>query len=256
MDERARLGLGGPAGDFLLRWAEDEFVAGHLLGYRVGLYGPDLEENLALGSISQEEVAHARTVLGLAGVDGVEQDELLLGREPLAYRSTSLFDTLEPDDWAEFVVAFLVYELGEAVRLKALLGSPLETVRTTAALLQREEELHRAHWREWLGILAVGSDQSRARLQAAIARLVPAAHDFCEMWGADTTGATLGLALGRAEAEAQFRYEVEQVLGVHDLTVPWGQGEWHGRRGRHSPRFIALLEDAQATYRRYRAGVR
>lgn len=256
MDDAARLGLDRPGGDFLLRWAEDEFVAGHLLGYRVGLYGPDLEENLALGSISQEEIAHAQAILGLAGADATVQDELLLGRDPVAYRTTSLFDALDPDDWAEFVVAFLLYELGEALRLDTLATSPLEPVRSVAALLQREEESHRTHWREWLRILAKGSAESRSRLQAASTRLVPAAHDFFEPWEADGAGVALGFAFDRAEAEVRFRHEIEKILGAYSLVVPWGEGEWYGRRGRHSRRFIVLLEEAQATYRRHWAGVR
>ena len=48
---------------FLLEWAEDEFWVGHLMAKKVYDYGPDLEENIAIGSISQDEMGHCRMLL-------------------------------------------------------------------------------------------------------------------------------------------------------------------------------------------------
>ena len=63
----------------LRRWADDLFLHGHDLTRWITDY-VDIEESMAVGSMSQEELAHGATLLEFAGDDPDHQE-----REELAH---------------------------------------------------------------------------------------------------------------------------------------------------------------------------
>src|SRR2546427_8194523 len=79
-----------PRLSLLLSLADDEFVLGHRLSEWTG-WVPYVEEDLALSSIAQDEIGHARALYELAAViDGRSADELAFGRKPAEYGNAIL----------------------------------------------------------------------------------------------------------------------------------------------------------------------
>ena len=70
------------AREMALALADDELCIGQNLAWWIAV-GPFLEEDLALTSISQDELGHARALYGLRGDD---IDALAYGRQPHEYR--------------------------------------------------------------------------------------------------------------------------------------------------------------------------
>ena len=56
----------------LERWADDEFLIGHQLGLLMHAH-LDLEEAVAMGSLSQDELSHASLILEMLGDDEPEE---------------------------------------------------------------------------------------------------------------------------------------------------------------------------------------
>src|SRR5437764_9504087 len=101
-----------PLGDLLLSMADDEFVSGFTDSEWTGI-APILEEDIAISSISQDELGHARALYELLAAvldDGRDADAIAYDREPEAYRHARLLDQPR-GNWADTIARRFLYEL-------------------------------------------------------------------------------------------------------------------------------------------------
>jgi ring-1,2-phenylacetyl-CoA epoxidase subunit PaaC len=156
--------------ELLLAMADDEFVLGFWDSEWTGI-APMLEEDVAMSSVSQDEIGHARAWYELlAGLTDTDADEIAFGREPDAYRHAALMNHARTD-WAFTVARRFLYEHADAVRLEALAGSSYPPVAELAAKMRREETYHLLHFDVWLKRLADAGGDARDRLSDALTRL-------------------------------------------------------------------------------------
>jgi ring-1,2-phenylacetyl-CoA epoxidase subunit PaaC len=162
-------------GDLLLSMADDEFVLGFWDSEWTGI-APILEEDVAMSSVSQDEIGHAKALYELlAGLTGGDADEIAFGRPAAAYRHAALMNHARTD-WAFSIARRFLYEHADAVRLESLAASAYRPLAELAVKMRREETYHILHFDLWLRRLAEGGDESRARLGGAIERLWPDAQ--------------------------------------------------------------------------------
>jgi ring-1,2-phenylacetyl-CoA epoxidase subunit PaaC len=198
-----------PRASLLFALADDELILGHRLSEWTG-WVPYIEEDLALSSIAQDEIAHARMLLDILSViDGRDPDALALGRAPGEYRNAVLCE-LPNIDYAFTVARHWLYDNADDVRLRALQESSFKELREAVAIFLLEERYHLEHADAWFHRLAEGP--------------VDARHRF-----ADSLAATIG------EAVALFEpLENEDAL-MSDGSLPRASedllGEWLGRIG-------------------------
>jgi ring-1,2-phenylacetyl-CoA epoxidase subunit PaaC len=150
--------------ELLLQVADDELVVGWRDSEWTGI-APVLEEDVALSSIAQNEIGHARAIYRLLSDD---PDSLAFDRPPEEYRCTPLVQLRFVPDWARTVARRILYEAVDELRLGRLKASTDETVAGLAAKIDREEVYHRLHaemWRERL--------QGEDRFRAAVDELWP-----------------------------------------------------------------------------------
>ena len=83
----------------LLEIADDELVLGWRESEWTGI-APMLEEDVALSSIAQNEIGHARALYSLLSDDA---DALALDRRPDEYRSSALVELRFVPDWARTI---------------------------------------------------------------------------------------------------------------------------------------------------------
>jgi ring-1,2-phenylacetyl-CoA epoxidase subunit PaaC len=189
----------------LLAIADDELVLGWRDSEWTGI-APMLEEDVALSSIAQNEIGHARALYQLLSGD---PDALAFDRSPDEYRCSPLVELRFVPDWARTISRRVLYEAADELRLEKLKGSADTAVAGLAAKIDREEAYHRMHaemWRERL--------RDEPRYREAVDELGPYA---------------LGLVDEEQRAELASRLELEDVEPVE--------------RGAHADDWPALWEE-------------
>ncbi len=157
-------------GELLLAMADDEFVLGFWDSEWTGI-APMLEEDVAMSSVSQDEIGHAKALYELlATLTGRDADQIAFGRPPDDYRHAALMNHARTD-WAFSIARRFLYEHADAVRLESLAGSSYQPLADLAVKMRREETYHILHFDLWLRRLSEGGDDSHARLAAAIEQL-------------------------------------------------------------------------------------
>jgi ring-1,2-phenylacetyl-CoA epoxidase subunit PaaC len=134
----------------LIEVADDELILGWRDSEWTGI-APFLEEDVALSSIAQNEIGHARALYELAAADlGMTADALAFDRTPDEYRCAPLVELRLVPDWARTIARRVLYEAADELRLEALKGDPDPEVAGLAAKIDREEVYHRMHAEMWL----------------------------------------------------------------------------------------------------------
>ena len=230
--------------ELLLTMADDEFVSGFMDSEWTGI-APLLEEDIAVSSISQDELGHARALYQLLAEvldDGRDEDAIAYDREPEEYRHARLLDHAR-GDWADTIARRFLYELADEARL-ASIGTGYRPLADLVEKLRREERYHRMHVVAWIDRLANGGPDARRRLEAAlVAHGADAPTVFSPLEGeAQLLGAGV-LTRSMADAEAAWRADLTTLLVPLGLALPpSGQPSPEGRR-RHSDAFRWLWSE-------------
>src|SRR3954447_6142919 len=134
----------------LLELADDELILGWRDSEWTGI-APFLEEDVALSSIAQNEIGHARALYELAAAElGTTADALAFDRRPEEYRCAPLVELRLVPDWARTIARRVLYEAADELRLEALKADADPEVAGLAAKIDREEVYHRMHAEMWL----------------------------------------------------------------------------------------------------------
>jgi ring-1,2-phenylacetyl-CoA epoxidase subunit PaaC len=224
--------------ELLLTMADDEFVSGFTDSEWTGI-APILEEDVAMSSISQDELGHARALYELLATvldDGRDADAIAYDRQPEEYRHARLLDHAR-GDWADTIARRFLYELSDEARL-ASIGAGYPPLANLVEKLRREERYHRMHATVWIDRLARGGSDPRQRLEAALAALAPDATTvFTPLAGEEDLLRAGILTRPLGAAEAAWRADLTSVLVPLGLRVPPGTGEPIDGRTSHSDSF-------------------
>lgn len=182
--DAAAVGAGGALSGLWMALADDLFVLGNRLGGRIVDY-IDLEESLAVGSIGQEALAHAETVLALHGFDDAAVDAHFFERPRERWRVSRAVGLL--GDWPSTVACGLVI----AAAVTVLAGEQAADEPAVAAI-RDEQRVHLDHWRRWARALAAWPE-TREEFGRAYAEVTRGAGD---LFGAGPQGDEAGA--GRA----------------------------------------------------------
>ena len=230
--------------DLLLAMADDEFVSGFMDSEWTGI-APLLEEDVAISSISQDELGHARALYQLLAallVDGRDEDALAYDREPEEYRHARLLDHPR-GDWADTIARRFLYELADEARL-ASIGSGYAPLADLVAKLRREERYHRMHVVAWIERLANGGADARRRLEAALDDVsLDAASVFTPTEGEQDLLEAGILTRSMRDAEAAWRADLTTILVPLGLGLPPEVPHEQGGRTGHSDSFRWLWSE-------------
>jgi ring-1,2-phenylacetyl-CoA epoxidase subunit PaaC len=240
----------------LLALADDEFILGYRDSEWTGI-APLLEEDVALSSMSQDEIGHARFFFEMLEGDSAKAvDALALGRQPNQYTHCRLVERPR-GDWSYSMARQFLYDAAESVRLDMLAKSSFVPLALGTAKILREEKYHRMHGESWMNKLAQGSEESRSRLEKALAALWPDMGGFFEpVEGEDELLSEGILCEPFAALIPTWWGLVGPVLEKHKLAGPAGglktiesNASFGGRRGQHSDEFQSLWEEMTMVYR-------
>ncbi len=228
----------------LLAIADDEFVIGSSDSEWTGI-APILEEDVAMSSISQDEIGHARAFYELLAElvdDGRDADAIAYDRPATGYYHARLLDHPR-GDWAQTIARRYLYDTADAVRLEALAGSSWAPLAALVGKVRREERYHLMHATAWLERLAGADGEPRRRLLDALERLGPDAGTVLTPLPSETALLMADITTGGgAELEARWRAAIAPTFERLFLPLPPPTGSPETARSGHSAAFRELHE--------------
>ena len=216
---------------YVLGLADDALIYSHRLGEWL-TWAPQLEEDMALANVSLDLIGQARALLTHVGsLDGTgrSEDDLAYLRDERDFRNVHL-------------------SAYQKALYAALGGSADEQLRAIAAKAHKEVRYHHDHAAQWVVRLGDGTQESHAKMQAALTWVAPYVD---ELFDDSAPGVAEALAAGVGVLPSSLRAavsaDVEAVVAEATLTMP-AVPKWRARGGRdgvHSEPMGYLLAEMQ-----------
>lgn len=240
-----------PVTNLLLSLGDDEFILGYWDSEWTGV-APILEEDVAMSSIAQDEIGHARLFYQqVVALTGAQIDTLAYGRQPHEYRQVQLVER-NRGDWAFTIARQFLYDTADQMRLDVMKASTYVPLAQDVGKIEREEVYHQMHVHVWLERLASGTLEAQRRLEAALERLWPDALGMFEAFPGEEQLVAAGiLKTSSAQLQHEWLAVVTPILErlhlpTYHMTMTPRLG---GRYGQHTQDFQALWEQMTMVYR-------
>jgi ring-1,2-phenylacetyl-CoA epoxidase subunit PaaC len=246
-----------PALQYLLRIGDTCLILGQRLGEWCG-HAPVLEEDIALANMALDLIGQSRGVLTLAGSrcpQPFDEDQLAFLREERDYFNLTLAE-LPRGDFAFTVLRNLMLATWLKLLWERLRDSSDAELAGIAGKALKEARYHQQHAADWMVRLADGSEESRRRTEAALAKAWPYAAELFEADAVDAAAAAGGLGPARAALQEPWQAEMAAVFDEARLALPQtGSFRSSGSRGVHSEHMGYILAEMQFLQRAYPGGV-
>ena len=239
---------------FLLRMGDNTLVLGQRVSEWCG-HAPVLEEDIALANTALDLIGQTQMWLNLAGEvegKGRDADKLAFLRDVWDFRNLLLVE-LPNGDFGRTMMRQFLFDAWQSVLLGRLINSAEPRVAEIAEKAGKEVAYHVERSSGTVVGLGDGTEESHARMQAALDYLWPYVG---EMFASDTVDeemARAGIAPDPAGLREQYDALVGRVLGEATLSIPEG-GFFHkgGKDGaRHTEHLGHMLTEMQWLQRAY-----
>lgn len=240
--------------ELCLRLGDNTLVLGHRVSEWCG-HAPVLEEDIALANTALDLIGQTQLWLELAGeveAAGRDANALAFRRDAWDFRNLLLVE--QPNgDFGQTLLRQFLYDAWSSVMLARLQGSSEPRVAAIADKASKEVTYHLARSRDTVIGLGDGTEESHARMQAALSRLWPYIGEMFEADAVDEDLAARGIAPLPGDLRDEWEALVGAVLREATLIAPengWAQSG--GRTGaRHSEHLGHLLTEMQWLQRAY-----
>jgi ring-1,2-phenylacetyl-CoA epoxidase subunit PaaC len=239
---------------YALGLADDALLLSHRTSEWVA-WAPELEEDVALANIALDLLGHARSLLTYAGTAwGKTEDDLAYFRDEHEFRCRQFFEAPR-GDFAYTVVRSLIASVYFDATYAGLRRSSDPVLAAVATKAGKETAYHLDHAIQWSFRLGLGTEVSRAKLEAALLEIAPLAD---ELFAEDpAVGVLVDAGLDQVAVDPRDLREdcfgrVVRVLADAGLAwpeVPAQRGG--GRRGVHSEAGGFLLAELQVLARQH-----
>ena len=232
---------------YLLALADDALVSAQRTGWWISR-APQLEEDVALANIGLDQLGQARALLAHAGAvegDGRSDDDLAYWRDERDFRNVWLVERAQTD-FGVAMARLLLFSAWQCELYAALLRSADATLAGVAGKAVKEVAYHLDHASRWVVRLGDGTDESHARMQAALEGEWPYLEELFDPSFLDPALVADGVAVDPASLRAAVLARIEPVVREATLTVPEVRAAvGGGRHGRHTEEMGYLLAEMQ-----------
>jgi ring-1,2-phenylacetyl-CoA epoxidase subunit PaaC len=232
---------------YTLGLADDALVSAQRMGWWISR-APELEEDVALANIGLDQLGQARSLLTYAGElegEGRSEDDLAYLRDDREFRNVKLVER-PMTDFGVAMARLLVFATYQLHLYRALSTSGDLTLAGVAAKAVKEVAYHVDHATHWVLRLGDGTDESHARMQAALDAEWPYVEELFVACDPSLAGRVADPASIRDAALADVRRVVtEATLSVPEVAAALGGG----RDGMHTEHLGYLLAEMQHLHR-------
>ena len=237
-----------PAVRYLLRIGDTCLIQAQRLAEWCG-HGPVLEEDIAMTNMALDLVGQARAVLTRAGALEAElggaahdEDQLAFLRDERDFLNLTIAE-LPRGDFAVTVLRNFALSTLMKLLWQRLLGSSDAELAAIAGKALKEARYHQQHAGDWVVRLGDGTDESAARLRAALDRIWPYTS---EMFTADADWKAV---------QEPWLADVRAVFDEAGLELPAPTPFVStGSQGQHSEHLGFILAEMQALQRQHPGG--
>lgn len=239
--------------DYALRLGDSALILGQRLGEWIG-HAPALELEMAMGNLSLDLIGEAQYFLTYAGElegKGRNADDLAFLRDVLDFKNLLIVE--QPNgDWAVTIARHFLASLYRKHLFERLQHSSEPRIAEVAEKVTNEVSYHLRFSRDWMLRLGDGTEESHARLQAAVDRLWRFTGEMLESDALEQRLAGEGVAVDSTELAEVWHRDVDAVFEQARLRKPEvKQMITGGRTGRHSEHLGHILAEMQFMQRAY-----
>ena len=239
---------------FLLRMGDNTLILGHRVSEWCG-HSPVLEEDIALANTALDMIGQTQLWLGYAAEvqgEGKTADDLAFLRDAWDFRNVLLVE-LPNGDFGQTLMRQFLYDAWSSIMLARLQKSTDQTVREIAEKASKEVAYHVERSADTVVGLGDGTEESHARMQAALDYLYPYVGELFLSDEVDAAMVAAGIAPDPASLREEYDALVGKVLAEATLTIPDGKYTHQGgRTGRmHTEHLGHLLTTMQWLQRAY-----
>lgn len=232
-----------PRFGYVLGLADDALVSAQRTGWWISR-APQLEEDVALANIGLDQLGQARSLLAYAGtVEGAgrSEDDLAYLRDEREFRNVWLVERAQTD-FGVAMARLLLFSAWQAELYAALASCPDATLAGVAGKAVKEVAYHLDHAAHWVVRLGDGTEESHARMQAAL----DAEWPYLDELFRPVEGALVDPGALRDPVLARVTGVVaEATLSVPEVRPVTGGG----RHGLHTEELGYLLAEMQHLHR-------
>ena len=245
-----------PSVQYLLRIGDTCLMLGQRLGEWCG-HAPIVEEDIALSNMALDLIGQARGVLTLAGdqcPQDYDEDQLAFLRDERDYRNPTIVE-LERGDFAFTVLRNAIVATWLKLLWERLRDSSDAELAAIAGKALKEARYHQQHAADWVVRLGDGTEESRQRCEAALARLWLYTPELFEDDAVDAAAKASGLGPAWSELREPWLAEMREILGEAGLALPADSAfRSSGKRGVHSEHMGYILAEMQHLQRSFPGG--
>ena len=237
----------------LISLGDDHLILGHRLSEWCG-HAPMLEEDLSMPNMALDLLGQARNLYGYAvelEAKGRTEDDVAFLRSDREYKNILMVE--RPNgDFAHTILRQYYFAAYMKLFWESVLKNGDGRLQEFAAKATKELAYHIRHCGEWVVRLGDGTEESAARMKAAVDALHPYTNElfdvtpdfqYCIHGGLLPEPATL-----RADWDASVKQVFQQAfLSVPEVPFP----QTGGRTGHHTEAFGHLLSELQYMQRAY-----
>lgn len=240
-----------PLVTFLLRIADDNLVLAQRLGALLARM-PELEEDIAVANVCLDHLGQARSLYARAAeLEGLgrTEDDLAMLRDERAFLNATLVEM--PDaDFAHTIVRQFFVDAYQVPFYGVLCGAADPVLAGVAEKAVKEARYHLRRSSTWVVRLGDGTEESHARMQAAVDLLWRYTGDLLATDEVEATLVAEGAVPALDGVRATFDATVRTVLAEATLTLPTDPYQrLGGRVGVHTEHLGHLLPEMQRLYR-------
>jgi len=249
--------------DYLLHLADNALILGQRNAEWCG-HGPILEEDLALANNSLDLIGQARLlyqhVAALRKDGRTTEDLLAYFRDVPDFRNYTLLElphstALTPTaagnrDYAVTIARNFLFSALMVLAWDALKSSKDAQLAAIAAKSLKETQYHLRHARDWLLRLGDGTDESHARMQAALDHLMPYTQEFWTSSAMENVAIEAGVGVATSSLQAAWNDVVNDTLAQATLKHSSADGYVStGKTCGHSEHLGFVLAEMQSLAR-------
>jgi len=233
---------------------DNALILGHRLSEWCG-HGPALEEDIATANTALDLIGQTQMWLGLAGEvegQGRSVDDLAMLRDAWDFRNVLLVE--QPNgDFGQTILRQYLFDAWHDLMLAGLRDSAEPRVAEIAEKASKEVRYHLERSAETVIGLGDGTDESHARMQAALDLLWPFVGEMLAPDDLDRALAAAGVAPDLEVLASAYHQTVRTLITEATLEIPADPFAHSGGKSgaRHSEHLGHMLSQMQWLQRAY-----